>query len=122
MMRGTQEEKSRAEAEIDNEREGPGLRRGPMRKSWGRDEKVDVEDGWGKGWKDEEEKDGESTYTLARNVADQQLLSVIPLYWTNPPRSFSLMGPLKIHDPPRRYSKRPTLPLNIIITPNKLSS
>jgi hypothetical protein len=59
MMRGTQEEKSRAEAEIDNEREGPGLRRGPMRKSWGRDENVDVEDGWGKGWKDEEEKDGE---------------------------------------------------------------
>jgi hypothetical protein len=59
MMRGTQEEKNRAEAEIDNEREGPGLRRGPMRKSWGRDEKVEVEDGWGKGWKDEEEKDGE---------------------------------------------------------------
>lgn len=60
MMRGTREEKSRAEAEIDNEREGPGLRRGPMRKSWGRDEKVDVEDGWGKRWKDEEEQNSES--------------------------------------------------------------
>jgi len=60
MMRGTREEKSRAEAETDNEREGPGLRRGPMRKSWGRDEKVDVEGGWGKGWKDEEEQNSES--------------------------------------------------------------
>lgn len=64
MMRGTQEEKSRAEAEIDNEREGPGLRRGPMRKSWGKDEKSNLEDGWGKGWKDEDEKDGELNVAL----------------------------------------------------------
>ena len=93
-----------------------------MRKSWGRDEKVDVEDGWGKGWKDEEEKDRESADILASTVADHQLLSVTPLYRTNPPRSFSLMGLLKTHVPLPRYSKPPTLPLNITITPNKLSS
>ena len=86
-MRGTREEKSRAEAEIDNEREGPGLRRGPMRKSWGRDEKVDVEDGWGRdekvnieegwgqGWKDEGEQNGESADIIDRLRADHKLLS-----------------------------------------------
>jgi len=75
MMRGTREEKSRAEAEIDNEREGPGLRRGPMRKSWGRDEKVNIEEGWGQGWKDEGEQNGESADIIDRLRADHKLLS-----------------------------------------------
>jgi hypothetical protein len=55
MMRGTDGEKNRVVAQIDNEREGPGLRRGPMRKSRGRDKgDDDVEGGWGKGWQDDE--------------------------------------------------------------------
>ena len=63
MMRGTDSERNQAQAEIDNEREGPGLRRGPMRKSRGREEgeKADIGEGWGQGWHDEEEKTGESS-------------------------------------------------------------
>ena len=55
MMRGTAQEKNRAEAEIDNEREGPGLRRGPMRTR--PEVKSDIGNEWGKGWQDDEEKD-----------------------------------------------------------------
>ena len=93
-----------------------------MRKSWGRDEKVDVEDGWGKGWKDEEEKDGESANIRARTVADGQLLSLSLIPMANLHRSFSLMGPPRAHDPPHHYIKPPILPLNTIITLNKLFS
>lgn len=58
IMRGTPQEKTQAEAELDNEREGPGLRSGPRKHSWQtrRDEgsKGAGEDiGWGGGWDDE---------------------------------------------------------------------
>lgn len=55
MMRGTAQEKNRAEAEIDNAREGPGLRRGPMRTR--PEVKSDIGNEWGKGWQDDDEQD-----------------------------------------------------------------
>jgi hypothetical protein len=56
MMRGTPQEKNKAEAEIDNEREGPGLRKGPMKHSWQtrqESEKPNLSETWAKGWDDE---------------------------------------------------------------------
>jgi hypothetical protein len=53
MMRGTPQEKSQAEAEIDNEREGPGLRSGPRKPSYQKGEPGAEEvKGWGGGWGD----------------------------------------------------------------------
>jgi hypothetical protein len=58
IMRGTPQEKTQAEAELDNEREGPGLRSGPRKHSWQtkRDDGLKgagEESGWGGGWDDE---------------------------------------------------------------------
>lgn len=59
LIRGTPTEQTRAEAEIDNETAGPGLRRGPMRRSYNRQGGGDARpDTWGevpagqeyKGW------------------------------------------------------------------------
>jgi hypothetical protein len=58
IMRGTPQEKTQAEAELDNEREGPGLRSGPRKHSW-QTKRVDglkgagEDGGWGGGWDDE---------------------------------------------------------------------
>lgn len=72
MMRGTAQEKNRAEAEIDNEREGPGLRRGPMRTR--PEVKSDIGNEWGKGWQDDDEKDA-SEFSLQPLTAGQELMN-----------------------------------------------
>lgn len=65
LMRGTPQEKSQAEAEIDNEREGPGLRSGPSKPSYqhrrNQEEAQVGANGWGGGWGDPTAEENQGT-------------------------------------------------------------